>query len=268
MANQNGIKMLEVKDVHAAVDGKEILQGFNLSVKSGEIHAIMGPNGSGKSTFAHILAGHESYEMTKGKILFQGKNIKTMSPDERACRGIFLGFQYPVEIPGVTGTNFLRTALNSIRRFQKRKELNAAEFLKMLRKTLDLLEMDESLIKRSVNTGFSGGEKKRYEIIQMALLEPRLAILDETDSGLDIDALKLIARGITRMRDSKRSMILITHYQRLLEYVKPDRVHILSHGKIIKSGKMDIVERLEKGGYSIFKNSVLQGPESIPVSAK
>jgi len=260
--------MLEVKNIHVVVDGKEILQGLSLSVKPGEIHAMMGPNGSGKSTFAHILAGHDSYKMTKGKILFQAKDIKAMSPDERACRGIFLAFQYPVEIPGVTGTNFLRTALNSIRRFQKRKELNAAEFLKMLRKKLDLLEMDESLIRRPVNMGFSGGEKKRYEIIQMALLEPRLAILDETDSGLDIDALKLIARGITRMRDPKRSMILITHYQRLLEYVKPDKVHILSHGKIVKSGKMDLVEKLEKEGYSVFKNNILAGPPSIPVSVK
>ena len=181
--------MLEIKNVHAKVDGKEILKGLNLSVAPGEIHAIMGPNGSGKSTFAHVLAGHDSYEVTKGKILFQGKDLQSMSPDERACRGLFLGFQYPVELPGVMGTNFLKTALNSIRRFHKRKELNAAEFLRTLRQKLDLLEMDESLIKRSVNTGFSGGEKKRYEIIQMALLEPRLAILDETDSGLDIDAL-------------------------------------------------------------------------------
>ena len=260
--------MLEIKNVHAKVDGKEILKGLNLSVAPGEIHAIMGPNGSGKSTFAHVLAGHDSYEVTKGKILFQGKDLQSMSPDERACRGLFLGFQYPVELPGVMGTNFLKTALNSIRRFHKRKELNAAEFLRTLRQKLDLLEMDESLIKRSVNTGCSGGEKKRYEIIQMALLEPRLAILDETDSGLDIDALKLISRGIAKMRHSKQSMVLITHYQRLLEYVKPDKIHILSHGKIIKSGKMDLVEKLEREGYSIFKGSAPDDSTSMPALAK
>ena len=252
MANQNGIKMLEVKDVHAVVDGKEILQGFNLSVKSGEIHAIMGPNGSGKSTLAYVLSGRDGYQVNEGEVFYDGKNLLSLSPDERARSGIFLAFQYPVEIPGVNNATFLRTAVNAVRVSRGEEELRAMAFLKEARTKLQQLKMNEDVLSRQVNVGFSGGEKKRNEILQMAMLEPRLAVLDETDSGLDIDALKIVADGINRLRDGDRAMLVITHYQRLLEYIVPDHVHVLANGRIVRSGDKNLAKELEKNGYAEF----------------
>ncbi len=241
--------MLKIENLHANVEDKKILQGINLEIKPGEVHAIMGPNGSGKSTLASVLSGKEGYEITKGKIDYLKKNLIKLEPEERACEGLFLAFQYPVEIPGVSGINFLRTTLNSIRRYKKLKELDGVNFLKLLREKAKILKMDEKLIKRSVNTGFSGGEKKRSEILQMSLLEPKLCILDETDSGLDIDALKIAANGVNNLKNKERSFLIITHYQRLLNYIVPDKVHILSKGKIIKSGDRNLAIELEKKGY-------------------
>lgn len=241
--------MLKIEDLHVNVGDKKILQGINLEVKPGEVHAMMGPNGSGKSTLANVLSGRDGYEIVKGKISYLKENLLELEPEDRACKGLFLAFQYPVEIPGVSGINFLRTTLNSIKKYRKQKELDGVNFLKLLRKKAKILKIDEKLIKRSVNTGFSGGEKKRSEILQMSLLEPKLAILDETDSGLDIDALKIVANGVNKLKNKNRSFLIITHYQRLLNHIIPDKVHILSKGRIIKSGDKNLAIELEKKGY-------------------
>ena len=241
--------MLKIEDLHVNVKDKKILQGINLEVKPGEVHAMMGPNGSGKSTLANVLSGRDGYEIVKGKISYLKENLLELEPEDRACKGLFLAFQYPVEIPGVSGMNFLRTTINAIRKYRKQKELDGINFLKLLRKKAKILKIDEKLIKRSVNTGFSGGEKKRSEILQMSLLEPKLAILDETDSGLDIDALKIVANGVNKLKNKNRSFLIITHYQRLLNHIVPDKVHILSKGRIIKSGDKNLAIELEKKGY-------------------
>ena len=244
--------MLEIKNLHARVDGKQILQGIDISAKAGEVHAVMGPNGSGKSTLAFVLAGREGYEITQGEVLFEGRNLAEMKPEERAREGIFLAFQYPVEIPGVSGMNFLKSALNGMRKHRGLSELDAIEFLKLAREKLKLLGMDEKLIQRAVNVGFSGGEKKRSEVFQMAVLEPKLAVLDETDSGLDIDALKTVANGINTLRSPDRAMLIITHYQRLLNYVIPDKVHVLAEGRIVRSGGKELALELEDKGYAML----------------
>jgi Fe-S cluster assembly ATP-binding protein len=241
--------MLEIKDLHARVDGNEILRGLSLTVGPGQVHAIMGPNGSGKSTLAHVLAGREGYEVTAGQVLFQGQDLLAMAPEERARAGIFLAFQYPVEIPGIGNAYFLRSAANAIRKARGEEELDAADFLKVMREKLKLVKLDEKLMQRSVNDGFSGGEKKRNEILQMALLEPRLAVLDETDSGLDIDALKIVSDGVNALRAADRSFIVITHYQRLLDHITPDFVHVLYQGRIVESGDRTLALELEKHGY-------------------
>ena len=241
--------MLKIEDLHVNVGDKKILQGINLEVKPGEVHAMMGPNGSGKSTLANVLSGRDGYEIVKGKISYLKENLLELEPEDRACKGLFLAFQYPVEIPGVSGMNFLRTTINTIRKYRKQKELDGINFLKLLRKKAKILKIDEKLIKRSVNTGFSGGEKKRSEILQMSLLEPKLAILDETDSGLDIDALKIVANGVNKLKNKNRSFLIITHYQRLLNHIIPDKVHILSKGRIIRSGDKSLAIELEKKGY-------------------
>lgn len=247
------MNMLEVKDLHASVEGKKILKGLNLTIKPGEIHAIMGPNGAGKSTLGNVIAGRDGYEVTAGEVLFCGKNILELEPDERACEGVFLAFQYPVEIPGVNNTYFLRSALNAKRRYFDQPELDSMEFLRLVREKMKILELKDDLLKRSVNTGFSGGEKKRNEIFQMAVLEPYLAILDETDSGLDIDALRTVAEGVNRQRDSDRSFIVVTHYQRLLDYIVPDIVHVLADGRIVESGDKTLALKLEKEGYADYQ---------------
>ena len=241
--------MLKIEDLHVNVGDKKILQGINLEVKPGEVHAMMGPNGSGKSTLANVLSGRDGYEIVKGKISYLKENLLELEPEDRACKGLFLAFQYPVEIPGVSGMNFLRTTMNAVRKYRKQKELDGVNFLKLLRKKAKILKIDEKLIKRSVNTGFSGGEKKRSEILQMSLLEPKLAILDETDSGLDIDALKIVANGVNKLKNKNRSFLIITHYQRLLNHIIPDKVHVLSKGRIIKSGDKNLAIELEKKGY-------------------
>jgi Fe-S cluster assembly ATP-binding protein len=249
----NGSGMLEIENLHARIaDGREILKGVSLSVGAGEVHAIMGPNGSGKSTLAGVLTGRPGYEVTEGWVRYDGKDLLALAPDERARAGLFLAFQYPVEIPGVNNMYFLRSALNAGRRARGESELDAGQFLKAVRAKLKLLEIEDDLLQRAVNVGFSGGEKKRNEIFQMAMLEPRLAILDETDSGLDIDALRLVANGINKLRAPHRAMVLITHYQRLLDYVEPDRVHVLSDGRIALSGDKSIAVRLEREGYAML----------------
>lgn len=244
--------MLEIKNLHASVEGREILKGVNLTVCAGEVHSIMGPNGSGKSTLAQVLAGRESYEITEGQVLYNGKDLLDMSPEERACEGVFLAFQYPVEIPGVTMNYFLKTALNSVRKYRGQPELDAVEFLKLVREKAKLVDIDEEMFKRAVNEGFSGGEKKRNEVFQMAVLEPALAVMDETDSGLDIDALKIVANGVNRLRSPDRAFLVITHYQRLLNYIVPDHVHVLMDGRIVKSGGKDLALELEHRGYVGF----------------
>jgi len=246
--------MLEVKNLHVKIDGKEILKGINLKINKGEIHAIMGPNGSGKSTLAQVLAGREEYEVTKGEVIYEGKNLLELPPEDRAREGLFLAFQYPVEIPGVSNTNLLKTALNEIRKARGEEEVDALEFLSLIKERMKLVELDQSLLSRSVNEGFSGGEKKRNEIFQMAVLEPKLAILDETDSGLDIDALRIVANGVNKLKSNDNSTIVVTHYQRLLNYIIPDFVHVLYNGKIVKSGGKDLAFELEEKGYDWVKD--------------
>ena len=248
--------MLTITDLQASVDDKAILKGINLEIKAGEVHAIMGPNGSGKSTLASVLAGREEYEITGGSVDFDGEDLLEMSPEERAAAGIFLAFQYPVEIPGVTTINFLKTALNEIRKSRGEESLDAAQFLKLMREKAKLVNIDDSLLKRSLNEGFSGGEKKRNEIFQMAMLEPKLAILDETDSGLDIDALRIVAEGVNKLRSPENAVIVVTHYQRLLDYIVPDFVHVLYKGRIVKSGPKELALELEEKGYDWIKAEV------------
>src|SRR5579885_2685827 len=248
--------MLTIKNLHARVDDKEILRGINLAINPGEVHAIMGPNGSGKSTLAGVLAGRDAYEVTEGEVLYEGKDLLDLDPEERAREGIFLAFQYPVEIPGVSNTYFLRAAVNAIRKHRGQNELDAVAFLKLVKEKTKLLHISDELLKRPVNEGFSGGEKKRNEIFQMAVLDPKLAILDETDSGLDIDALKVVADGVNALRSPERSTIVITHYQRLLNYIVPDQVHVLMRGRIVKSGGKELALELEEKGYKWLEDSV------------
>lgn len=248
--------MLEIKDLHADINGKEILKGINLSVKAGEVHAIMGPNGSGKSTLSNVLVGHPSYEVTKGTVTFEGKDLLTMSPEDRSHEGLFLSFQYPVEIPGVSMVNFMRTAVNEQRKYKGLSALSASEFLKLMREKRAVVELDTKLANRSVNEGFSGGEKKRNEIFQMAMLEPKLSILDETDSGLDIDALRIVAEGVNKLKTPETSVLLITHYQRLLDYIKPDVVHVLYNGRIVKTAGPELALELEEKGYDWIKKEL------------
>lgn len=245
--------MLEIKNLHAGIDDKDILNGINLSIKAGEVHAIMGPNGSGKSTLSSVIAGNETYEVSQGEVLLDNESLLELAPEERAHKGIFLSFQYPVEIPGVTTTNFIKTAINEKRKANGLEDLPAKDMLKLIREKSELLEMDRKFLSRSLNEGFSGGEKKRNEIFQMAMLEPKLAILDETDSGLDIDALKIVANGVNKLRNEDNAVIVITHYQRLLDYIVPDFVHVLHNGKIVKSGGKDLALELEKKGYDWLK---------------
>lgn len=244
--------MLSIKNIHANIEGKEILKGINLEIKAGEVHAIMGPNGSGKSTLASVLAGREEYEVTEGEVTFLEKDLLELSTEDRAREGLFLAFQYPVEIPGVSTTNFIKAAVNEKRKYQGEEPLDAVAFLKMMKQKMALVEIDQSLLSRSINEGFSGGEKKRNEVFQMAMLEPKLAILDETDSGLDIDALRIVANGINKLRNENRAILLITHYQRLLDYIQPDFVHVLYNGKIVKSGTKELALELEDKGYDFI----------------
>jgi len=246
--------MLSIKNLHAEIEGNSILNGINLDVAAGETHAIMGPNGSGKSTLANILAGREEYEITAGSVTYQDKDLLDMEPDERACEGVFLGFQYPVEIPGVSNLYLLRAAINARRAYHGEPEINAVDFMKIINEKIGYVDMDMGIVKRGVNEGFSGGEKKRNEVFQMLMLEPTLSILDETDSGLDIDALKIVAKGINIMRSPERATVLVTHYKRLLEHVVPDRVHVLSEGRIIRSGGPELADTLEAEGYAELEN--------------
>jgi Fe-S cluster assembly ATP-binding protein len=248
--------MLEIKNLHAKINNQEILKGINLNVKAGEVHAIMGPNGSGKSTLAQVLAGREEFEVTKGEVIYNGKNLLELSTEDRAREGVFLAFQYPVEIPGVSNTNLLRTALNEIRKHNGGEEMDAMEFLTHIKDKMKLVELEQNLLSRSVNEGFSGGEKKRNEIFQMAVLQPKLAILDETDSGLDIDALKIVANGVNKLKSKDNAVIVVTHYQRLLNYIVPDFVHVLYKGQIVKSGTKELAYELEEKGYDWVKNHV------------
>jgi len=250
--------MLKVKELKASVEGQQILKGINLEVNAGEIHAIMGPNGSGKSTFANVLAGNEAFEVNSGEVVFEGKNLLDMSADDRAKEGVFLAFQYPVEIPGVSMANFLKTSITEIRKSRGLNPLSAKEFLTVMREKMKIVDMDEKFISRSVNEGFSGGEKKRNEIFQMAVLQPKLAILDETDSGLDIDALKIVANGVNKLRSKDNATIVVTHYQRLLNYIVPDFVHVLYNGKIVKSGGKELALKLEDMGYDWVKSNVAE----------
>ena len=248
--------MLKIKDLKATIEGKEILSGINLEVKAGEVHAIMGPNGAGKSTLANIIAGRDEYEITGGEISLEGEDITELHPEERAHRGVFLSFQYPVEIPGVSVTNFMKTAINETRKAQGKDDMTAKDMLKMIREKSEMLEIDRKFLSRSLNEGFSGGEKKRNEIFQMAMLEPKLAILDETDSGLDIDALRIVANGVNKLKNKDNATIIITHYQRLLDYIVPDFVHVLYNGRIVKSGGKELALELEKHGYDWIKEEI------------
>lgn len=248
--------MLSIKNIHAQVEGKEILKGINLEIKAGEVHAIMGPNGSGKSTLAAVLAGREDYEVTQGQVSFLNKNLLELSPEDRAREGLFLAFQYPVEIPGVSTTNFIKAAVNEKRKYHGEEPLDAVAFLKIMKEKMALVEIDQSLLSRSINEGFSGGEKKRNEIFQMAMLSPKLAILDETDSGLDIDALRIVAHGINKLHNPDSAVLVITHYQRLLDYIQPDFVHVLYGGRIVKSGTKELALELEEKGYDFITDEV------------
>jgi Fe-S cluster assembly ATP-binding protein len=254
--------MLEIQNLHVGVGGNDILRGLDLAVNAGEVHAIMGPNGSGKSTLAHVLAGRSGYDVTQGRVTYMGRDLLALAPEERAREGVFLAFQYPVEVPGVSNVYFLKAALNAIRRHRGQPELDAMDFLALVKEKAGLVEIEEELIRRAVNDGFSGGEKKRNEIFQMAVLDPRLAILDETDSGLDIDALRTVARGVNQLRSPQRAMIVVTHYQRLLDYVVPDFVHVLVNGKIVLSGGKDLARELETKGYGWLES----GPDAVAVS--
>jgi Fe-S cluster assembly ATP-binding protein len=248
--------MLSIKNLHASIDGTPILRGINLEVKAGEVHAIMGPNGSGKSTLASVLAGREEYEVTEGEVIFKDKNLLDLAPEDRAREGVFLAFQYPVEIPGVSSTNFLRTAVNQVREYRGQEPLDAVKFLTLMKEKMKLVEIDQKLLSRSLNEGFSGGEKKRNEIFQMAMLEPSLSILDETDSGLDIDALRIVSNGVNQLKSDKNATIVVTHYQRLLDYIVPDFVHVLYKGRIVKSGTKELALELEEKGYDWIKEEV------------
>lgn len=248
--------MLEIKDLHATIGGKEILKGINLTVKAGEVHAIMGPNGSGKSTLSNVLVGHPTYEVTKGKVTFKGQDLLSFSPEDRSKEGVFLSFQYPVEIPGVSMVNFMRAAINGHRKYKDLPPLSASEFLRLMREKRSVVDLDTKLANRSVNEGFSGGEKKRNEIFQMAMLEPQLSILDETDSGLDIDALRVVAEGVNKLKSAENSTIVITHYQRLLDYIKPDVVHVLYNGRIVKTAGPELALELEEKGYDWIKKEM------------
>lgn len=250
--------MLSIKNLHAGIEGKKILKGLNLDIKAGEVHAIMGPNGSGKSTLASVLAGRADYQVTEGSVEFSGKDLLELSPEERAGEGIFLAFQYPVEIPGLTTTNFIKTAVNEVRKYRGLEPYDAVQFLKLMKEKMSLMEMNQSLLSRSLNEGFSGGEKKRNEIFQMAMLEPKLAILDETDSGLDIDAIRIVANGVNKLRNKDNAVLVVTHYQRLLDYIVPDFVHVLYNGRIVKSGTKELALELEERGYDFIKNEVAQ----------
>jgi len=250
--------MLSIKNLHAQIEDKKILKGINLEIKAGEVHAIMGPNGSGKSTLASVLAGRENYEVTEGSVKFSGKDLLELSPEERAGEGIFLAFQYPVEIPGLTTTNFIKTAVNEVRKYRGQEPYDAVQFLKLMRGKMILMEINQSLLSRSLNEGFSGGEKKRNEIFQMAMLEPKLAILDETDSGLDIDAIRIVANGVNKLRSKDNAVLVVTHYQRLLDYIVPDFVHVLYNGRIVKSGTKELAFELEERGYDFIKNEAGQ----------
>ncbi len=249
--------MLKIKDLHASVEDKNILKGINLNVKAGEVHAIMGPNGSGKSTLASVIAGKEEFEITEGELSFDDEDISEMDPEERAHKGVFLSFQYPIEIPGVSVTNFIKTAINENRKAKGQDDMPASEMLKLIREKADLLDIDRKFLSRSLNQGFSGGEKKRNEIFQMAMLEPKLAILDETDSGLDIDALKIVANGVNKLKNNDNAVVIITHYQRLLDYIVPDFVHVLMDGKIVKSGTKELAYELEEKGYDWIKEELV-----------
>jgi Fe-S cluster assembly ATP-binding protein len=248
--------MLSIKNLHASIEGTPILRGINLEIKAGEVHAIMGPNGSGKSTLASVLAGREEYEVTEGEVIFKGKNLLELAPEDRAREGVFLAFQYPVEIPGVSTTNFLRTAVNQVREYRGLDPLDAVKFLSIMKEKMKLVEIDQKLLSRSLNEGFSGGEKKRNEIFQMAMLEPTLSILDETDSGLDIDALKIVSNGVNKLKSADNATIVVTHYQRLLDYIVPDFVHVLFNGRIVKSGSKNLALELEEKGYDWIKEEV------------
>jgi len=254
--------MLQIKNLHASVEDKEILKGINLEVKAGEVHAIMGPNGAGKSTLSSIIAGNENYNVTAGEIILEGEDISELAPEERAHKGIFLSFQYPVEIPGVSVTNFMKTAINESRKARGQEDMPANEMLKLIREKSELLEIDRKFLSRSLNEGFSGGEKKRNEIFQMAMLEPKLAILDEADSGLDIDALRIVANGVNKLKNKNNAVLVITHYQRLLDYIIPDFVHVLMDGKIVKSGDASLALELEEKGYDWFKNEKVESQKS------
>jgi Fe-S cluster assembly ATP-binding protein len=247
--------LLEIKNLHVEIDGKKILNGLDLTIEKGKVHAIMGPNGSGKSTLAYVLAGKEDYEVTKGEVLFEGENLLELEPDQRAAKGVFLAFQYPMEIPGVASMTFLRTAVNAQRKARGEAELTTPEFMKRVRETAGRLHIDQDMLKRGVNVGFSGGEKKRNEIMQMAMLEPKLAVLDETDSGLDIDALRVVSDGVNLLRSPERGMIVITHYQRLLNYIVPDVVHVLSKGRVVKTGGKELALELEAHGYAEYREA-------------
>ncbi len=255
--------MLKINGLHVNIDGKPILKGIDLTVNAGEVHAIMGPNGSGKSTLSQVLAGNEAYEITAGSVQFEGKDLLDMAANERACEGIFMAFQYPVEIPGVSNSYFLKTALNSVRKYRGLPELDAVEFIELVNQKIGLVDLPKELLKRSVNEGFSGGEKKRNEIFQMAILDPKLAILDETDSGLDVDALRIVAGGVNKLRDHKRAIIVITHYERILNYLTPDFVHILAGGRIVKSGDFDLALKVEKEGYDWIKDELKIEPVGV-----